>query len=48
MGGTGLDELDGLYSIVTEVIDTRTGKAPFREGESHVYTPDGQVVSLQD
>jgi len=33
---------------VTGVIDTRTGKAPFREGEAHVLTPDGQVISLQD
>ncbi|MGA1114921.1 MAG: hypothetical protein ACO3UY_00365, partial [Opitutales bacterium] len=34
--------------IVTGVIDTRTGKAPYREGESHVLTPNGQVIALQD
>ena len=34
--------------IVTGVIDSRTGKAPYREGESHVLTPSGQVISLQD
>ena len=50
MGGTGLDELWMCCTapIVTGVIDTRTGKAPFREGEAHVLTPDGQVISLQD
>ena len=50
MGGTGLDEIwmGCTVPIVTGVIDTRTGKAPFREGESHVLTPDGQVISLQD
>ena len=34
--------------IVTGVIDTRTNEAPFREGESHVLTPNGSVISLQD
>ena len=50
MGGTGLDEIwmGCTVPIVTGVIDTRTGKAPFREGESHVFTPSGQVISLQD
>src|SRR6056300_1338543 len=50
MNGTGLDELWMCCTvpIVTGVIDTRTNKAPFREGESHVLTPDGQVISLQD
>ncbi len=50
MGGTGLDEvwMCCTVPIVTGVIDTRTGKAPFREGEAHVLTPSGQVVSLQD
>lgn len=50
MNGTGLDEIWMCCTvpIVTGVIDTRTQKAPFREGESHVLTPDGQVISLQD
>ena len=50
MGGTGLDEIwmGCTVPIVTGVIDTRTGKAPYREGESHVLTPGGQVISLQD
>ncbi|PQO43871.1 hypothetical protein [Blastopirellula marina] len=50
MGGTGLDEIWMCCTvpIVTGVIDTRTGKAPYREGEAHVLTPDGQVISLQD
>ncbi|MEC8473881.1 MAG: hypothetical protein VXZ38_04450 [Planctomycetota bacterium] len=50
MNGTGLDELWMCCTvpIVTGVIDTTTNKAPFREGESHVLTPDGQVISLQD
>ena len=50
MGGTGLDEIWMCCTvpIVTGVIDTRTGKAPFREGEAHVLTPKGQVISLQD
>lgn len=50
MGGTGLDELWMCCTvpIVTGVIDTRTEKAPFREGEAHVLTSDGQVISLQD
>ncbi|MEC7903614.1 MAG: hypothetical protein VYE74_05420, partial [Verrucomicrobiota bacterium] len=50
MNGTGLDELWMCCTvpIVTGVIDTRTNKAPFREGESHVLTPNGQVISLQD
>ncbi len=50
MNGTGLDEvwMCCTVPIVTGVIDTRTGKAPFREGEAHVLTPDGQVISLQD
>ncbi len=50
MGGTGLDELWMCCTvpIVTGVIDTRTKKAPFREGEAHVLTADGQVISLQD
>ena len=50
MNGTGLDELwmGCTVPIVTGVIDTRTKKAPFREGESHVLTPNGQVISLQD
>ena len=50
MNGTGLDELWMCCTvpIVTGVIDTRTNKAPFREGESHVLTPSGQVISLQD
>ena len=50
MNGTGLDELwmGCTVPIVTGVIDTRTNKAPFREGESHVLTPNGQVISLQD
>ena len=48
--GTGLDEIwmGCTVPIVTGVIDTRTGKAPYREGESHVLTPGGQVISLQD
>ncbi len=50
MNGTGLDELwmGCTVPIVTGVIDSRTQKAPFREGESHVLTPNGQVISLQD
>jgi hypothetical protein len=50
MGGTGLDEIWMCCTvpIVTGVIDTRTKKAPFREGEAHVLTADGQVISLQD
>ena len=50
MNGTGLDEvwMCCTVPIVTGVIDTRTNKAPFREGESHVLTPNGQVISLQD
>jgi hypothetical protein len=50
MGGTGLDELWMCCTvpIVTGVIDTRTKKAPFREGEAHVLAADGQVISLQD
>jgi len=50
MNGTGLDELWMCCTvpIVTGVIDSRTNKAPFREGEAHVLTPDGQVISLQD
>ena len=50
MGGTGLDEIWMCCTvpIVTGVIDTRTNKAPFREGEAHVLTADGQVISLQD
>jgi hypothetical protein len=50
MGGTGLDEIWMCCTvpIVTGVVDTRTGKAPFREGEAHVLTPSGQVISLQD
>ncbi|MFN5870405.1 MAG: hypothetical protein ACK46A_13895, partial [Akkermansiaceae bacterium] len=50
MGGTGLDEvwMCCTVPIVTGVIDTRTGKAPFREGEAHVLTPSGQFISLQD
>ena len=46
MNGTGLDELwmGCTVPIVTGVIDTRTNKAPFREGESHVLTPNGQVI----
>ena len=50
MNGTGLDEIwmGCTVPIVTGVIDTRTGKAPFREGESHVLTPGGQVIALQD
>jgi len=50
MNGTGLDEIWMCCTvpIVTGVIDTRTKKAPFREGESHVLTPDGHVISLQD
>ena len=50
MGGTGLDEvwMGCTVPIVTGVIDSRTGKAPYREGESHVLTPSGQVISLQD
>ena len=50
MNGTGLDEvwMCCTVPIVTGVIDTRTGKAPFREGEAHVLTPNGQVISLQD
>ena len=50
MGGTGLDEIwmGCTVPIVTGVIDTRTNKAPYREGESHVLTPSGQVISLQD
>ncbi len=37
MGGTGLDEIWMCCTvpIVTGVIDTRTKKAPFREGEAH-------------
>jgi hypothetical protein len=50
MNGTGLDEIWMCCTvpIVTGVIDTRTQKAPFREGEAHVLTPSGQVISLQD
>ncbi|MEZ6056732.1 MAG: hypothetical protein R3C01_08505 [Planctomycetaceae bacterium] len=50
MNGTGLDEIWMCCTvpIVTGVIDTRTNKAPFREGEAHVLTPNGQVISLQD
>jgi hypothetical protein len=50
MNGTGLDEIwmGCTVPIVTGVIDSRTGKAPFREGESHVLAPNGQVVALQD
>ena len=50
MNGTGLDEIWMCCTvpIVTGVIDTRTKKAPFREGEAHVLTPSGQVISLQD
>lgn len=50
MNGTGLDEIWMCCTvpIVTGVIDTRTKRAPFREGEAHVLTPDGQVISLQD
>jgi hypothetical protein len=50
MSGTGLDEvwMGCTVPIVTGVIDSRTNKAPFREGESHVLTPNGHVVSLQD
>ena len=50
MNGTGLDEvwMCCTVPIVTGVIDTRTNKAPFREGESHVLTPNGHVISLQD
>ena len=50
MDGTGLDEIWMCCTvpIVTGVIDSRTGKAPFREGEAHVLTPAGQVISLQD
>ena len=50
MNGTGLDEvwMGCTVPIVTGVIDARTQKAPFREGESHVLTPDGQLISLQD
>ncbi|MFN5638049.1 MAG: hypothetical protein ACK5AA_00725, partial [Akkermansiaceae bacterium] len=50
MGGTGLDEvwMCCTVPIVTGVIDTRTGQAPFREGEAHVLTPSGQFISLQD
>jgi methylphosphotriester-DNA--protein-cysteine methyltransferase len=46
MNGTGLDELWMCCTvpIVTGVIDTRTRKAPFREGEAHVLTADGQFV----
>jgi hypothetical protein len=33
--------------IVTGTIDTRTGQAPFREGEAHVVTPEG-MVALQE
>jgi hypothetical protein len=46
----GLDELWMCCTvpIVTGVIDTRTNKAPFREGEAHVLTPNGQAISLQD
>ena len=50
MNGTGLDELWMCCTvpIVTGVIDTRTKKAPFREGEAHALTSNGQVISLQD
>ena len=50
MNGTGLDELWMCCTvpIVTGVIDTRTAKAPFREGEAHVLASNGQVISLQD
>ena len=50
MSGTGLDEvwMGCTVPIVTGVVDTRTGKAPYREGESHVLSPSGQVISLQD
>ncbi|MEM1226141.1 MAG: hypothetical protein AAGJ40_10600 [Planctomycetota bacterium] len=50
MNGTGLDELwmGCTVPIVTGVIDTRTNNAPFREGESHVLTPNGHVIALQD
>ncbi|WP_373650842.1 hypothetical protein [Schlesneria sp. DSM 10557] len=50
MGGTGLDEIWMCCTvpIKTGVIDTRTNKAPFREGEAQVLTASGQVVALQD
>ena len=50
MSGTGLDEIWMCCTvpIVTGVIDSRTGKAPFREGEAHVLTAEGQTISLQD
>ena len=50
MGGTGLDELWMCCTvpIVTGVIDTRTGKAPFREGEAQVLTAGGQIIALQE
>jgi len=50
MNGTGLDEIwmGCTVPIVTGVIDSRTGKAPFRGGESHVLAPNGQVIALQD
>lgn len=50
MGGTGLDELWMCCTvpIKTGVIDTRTNKAPFREGEAQVLTSDGKTISLQD
>lgn len=49
LGGTGLDELWICCTtpIVTGSIDTRTGRAPFREGEAHVVTEEG-LVALQE
>jgi hypothetical protein len=48
--GVGLDEdwICCTSPIVTGTIDASTGQAPFREGEAHVITPDGHLVSLQE
>ena len=46
MDGTGLDEIwmGCTVPIVTGVIDTAYWQGTFREGESHVFTPSGQVI----
>lgn len=45
----GLDEWWGccVIPICTGAVDRATGKAPFREGEAHVYTVDGELVLFQ-
>jgi hypothetical protein len=50
LNGVGLDELWIVCTtpIVTGTVDITTGRAPFREGEAHVYTADGTLVSFQE